>query len=75
MYLWTVLNLIGYVPVINRSQRDIDMGKSISQSLKEELSFFENHSAYKVKSQYCGIPYLSRKLAMVGTKKYVLHAE
>ncbi|KAF9979210.1 vacuolar protein sorting-associated protein 1 [Actinomortierella ambigua] len=53
----------GYVPVINRSQRDIDMGKPISQSLKEELSFFKSHPAYKAKSQYCGIPYLSWKLA------------
>ncbi|KAF9319667.1 vacuolar protein sorting-associated protein 1 [Linnemannia elongata] len=56
---------LGYVPVVNRSQRDIDMGKSISQSLKEELSFFENHSAYKIKSQYCGISFLSWKLALI----------
>lgn len=57
---------LGYVPVVNRGQRDIDTKKSITRSLEGERSFFENHSAYKSKAQYCGTPYLSRKLNMVG---------
>jgi dynamin 1-like protein len=66
-----MLNLIGYVPVINRGQRDINMEKSISQSLKKELSFFESHTAYRRMSKRCGIPYLSKTLAMVGVKKCI----
>ncbi|KAF9168843.1 vacuolar protein sorting-associated protein 1, partial [Mortierella sp. AD010] len=56
---------LGYVPVVNRGQRDIDTKKSISRSLDSERSFFENHQAYKSKAQYCGTPYLARKLNMI----------
>ncbi|KAF9921549.1 vacuolar protein sorting-associated protein 1 [Linnemannia zychae] len=56
---------LGYVPVVNRGQRDIDTKKSITRSLESERSFFENHPAYKGKAQYCGTPYLSRKLNMI----------
>jgi dynamin 1-like protein len=33
--------------------------------LEGERAFFENHAAYKSKAQYCGTPYLARKLNMV----------
>ncbi|KAF9583398.1 vacuolar protein sorting-associated protein 1, partial [Lunasporangiospora selenospora] len=56
---------LGYVPVVNRGQRDIENKKSITRSLEGERSFFENHSAYKSKAQYCGTPYLARKLNMI----------
>ncbi|KAF9136135.1 vacuolar protein sorting-associated protein 1 [Linnemannia schmuckeri] len=56
---------LGYVPVVNRGQRDIDTKKSITRSLEGERSFFEGHAAYKSKAQYCGTPYLSRKLNMI----------
>ncbi|KAI1295246.1 vacuolar protein sorting-associated protein 1 [Mortierella claussenii] len=56
---------LGYVSVVNRGQRDIDTKKSISRSLDAERSFFENHTAYKSKAQYCGTPYLARKLNMI----------
>ncbi|KAG0280802.1 vacuolar protein sorting-associated protein 1 [Linnemannia exigua] len=56
---------LGYVPVVNRGQRDIDTKKSIGKSLEGERSFFENHAAYKSKAQYCGTPYLARKLNMI----------
>ncbi|KAG9072071.1 vacuolar protein sorting-associated protein 1 [Linnemannia hyalina] len=56
---------LGYVPVVNRGQRDIDTKKSITRSLEGERSYFENHSAYKSKAQYCGTPYLSRRLNMI----------
>ncbi|KAI8606458.1 Dynamin central region-domain-containing protein [Dissophora ornata] len=56
---------LGYVPVVNRGQRDIDTKKSIARSLEGERSFFENHAAYKSKVQYCGTPYLARKLNMI----------
>jgi replication fork clamp-binding protein CrfC len=56
---------LGYVPVVNRGQRDIDNKKAISAALEHEKAFFENHRAYRNKHAYCGTPYLARKLNMV----------
>ncbi|EMR72553.1 vacuolar protein sorting-associated protein 1 [Eutypa lata] len=56
---------LGYVPVVNRGQRDIDNKKPISMSLEAERNFFENHKAYRNKSSYCGTPYLARKLNLI----------
>jgi dynamin 1-like protein len=56
---------LGYVPVVNRGQRDIDSSKLISEALEHERDFFENHPSYKGKAQYCGTPFLARKLNMV----------
>ena len=56
---------LGYVPVVNRGQRDIESKKAISYALEAERQFFENHKAYRNKSSYCGTPYLARKLNMV----------
>ncbi|KXS20991.1 hypothetical protein M427DRAFT_119507 [Gonapodya prolifera JEL478] len=56
---------LGYVPVVNRGQRDIDTKKNIQRALDDERSFFENHPAYKSKAQYCGTPFLARKLNMI----------
>ena len=58
---------LGYVPVVNRGQRDIDQSKSIAAALDHERNFFESHPSYKGKSQYCGTPFLARKLNMVST--------
>ena len=56
---------LGYVPVVNRGQRDIDARKAISYALEAEKQFFENHKAYRNKSSYCGTPYLARKLNLI----------
>ncbi|KAG1839519.1 Dynamin central region-domain-containing protein [Suillus subluteus] len=56
---------LGYVPVVNRGQRDIDTSKSISAALDAERSFFELHPSYKGKAQYCGTPFLARKLNLI----------
>ncbi|KAJ9093603.1 hypothetical protein QFC19_008270 [Naganishia cerealis] len=56
---------LGYVPVVNRGQRDIDQSKTISSALENERNFFENHSSYASKAQYCGTPYLARKLNVI----------
>lgn len=52
----------GYVPVINRGQKDITSNKSIKSALQFEKDFFENHPSYRAKSQYCGTPYLAKRL-------------
>lgn len=56
---------MGYVPVVNRGQRDIDNKKPIQVALEGERAFFENHKAYRNKSSYCGTPYLARKLNLI----------
>jgi len=56
---------LGYVPVVNRGQRDIDNKKAIHAALEAEKNFFENHKAYRNKSSYCGTPYLARKLNLI----------
>lgn len=52
----------GYIPVINRGQKDIEKRKTIRAALDDEREYFENHSSYSSKSQYCGTPYLAKKL-------------
>jgi replication fork clamp-binding protein CrfC len=56
---------LGYVPVVNRGQRDIDNKKAITAALENEKNFFENHRAYRNKSSFCGTPYLARKLNLI----------
>lgn len=58
-----IINLkLGFVPVINRSQNDIENKKDIKQALEDEKSFFQNHPSYKKNSSYCGTAYLVSKL-------------
>ncbi|ODV81600.1 uncharacterized protein CANTADRAFT_19227 [Suhomyces tanzawaensis NRRL Y-17324] len=52
----------GYVPVINRGQKDIETKKTIRDALEDEKAFFEDHPSYKAKAHYCGTPYLAKKL-------------
>ncbi|CAG8440003.1 6869_t:CDS:10 [Diversispora eburnea] len=56
---------LGYVPVVNRGQKDIENRKAINVALENERQFFENHPSYKSKAQYCGTPFLARKLNMI----------
>lgn len=52
----------GYIPVINRGQKDIEAHKTIRAALEDEKKFFENHPSYSSKAHYCGTPYLAKKL-------------
>lgn len=52
----------GYIPVINRGQKDIEQNKTIRAALQDEKKYFETHSSYSTKAQYCGTPYLAKKL-------------
>ncbi|KAI0648311.1 Dynamin central region-domain-containing protein [Trametes meyenii] len=56
---------LGYVPVVNRGQRDIETNKPISSALEYERKFFETHQSYANKAQYCGTPFLARKLNVI----------
>lgn len=52
----------GYIPVINRGQKDIEVKKTIRAALEDERRYFENHPSYSSKAHYCGTPYLAKKL-------------
>nr|GAT53686.1 predicted protein [Mycena chlorophos] len=53
---------LGYVPVVNRGQRDIDTNRPIATALQKEREFFDSHPSYRTKSAYCGTPFLASKL-------------
>ncbi|KAK8860414.1 Dynamin- GTPase protein [Tritrichomonas musculus] len=53
---------LGYIGVVNRSQRDIDQNKSMQDSLKKEAEFFQNNPVYKPYADRCGIKILSTTL-------------
>lgn len=61
---------LGYVPVVNRSQRDIETNQPIREALRLEREFFESHPAYSDKAQFCGTPYLAQKLSKVYPSKF-----
>ncbi|EKX42826.1 hypothetical protein GUITHDRAFT_111196 [Guillardia theta CCMP2712] len=56
---------LGYIPVVNRSQKDINDKKPMQESLKAEQLFFENHPVYRNSKFEKGIPMLSKRLSSV----------
>ncbi|KAH8919280.1 hypothetical protein BT69DRAFT_1266849 [Atractiella rhizophila] len=56
---------LGFIPVVNRGQRDIDGKKLIRDALENERRFFDEHPSYRAKSAFCGTPYLAKRLNMV----------
>lgn len=53
---------LGFIGIVNRSQYDISINKSLKDSLFSEEQFFKNHSAYKIIANKCGTKYLSIQL-------------
>lgn len=53
---------LGFCPVVNRSQADINGNKSIGAALEAETRFFESHPAYRSNAAFCGTPFLARRL-------------
>ncbi len=52
----------GYIGVINRSQKDIDSRKNISEALLSERKFFSNHPDYRDIANRLGTTYLQNYL-------------
>lgn len=53
---------LGFVPVVNRSQLEIERNKTIQDALKDEDAFFSSHESYRKNKTYCGTAYLISKL-------------
>ncbi|CAI9781802.1 unnamed protein product [Fraxinus pennsylvanica] len=56
---------LGYVGVVNRSQEDIQMNRSIKDALIAEEKFFHSHPAYRDLADRCGVPQLAKKLNQI----------
>ncbi|KAL0208458.1 hypothetical protein P9112_011045 [Eukaryota sp. TZLM1-RC] len=53
---------LGFVGVVNRSQADISTDKNISEALKDEAKFFQNHPKYRTIANKLGTPFLAKAL-------------
>jgi dynamin 1-like protein len=53
---------LGFIGVVNRSQQDIQSGKSLSEALKSEAEFFRHHPAYRNMANRCGTQFLAKTL-------------
>ncbi|XP_076897259.1 dynamin-related protein 3B-like [Bidens hawaiensis] len=56
---------LGYVGVVNRSQEDIMLNRSIKDALVAEEKFFRSHPVYNDLADRCGVPQLAKKLNQI----------
>lgn len=56
---------VGYIGVVNRSQKDIDGRKDISAAIAAERKFFLSHPSYRHLADRMGTPYLQKALNQV----------
>lgn len=53
---------LGFIGVVNRSQQDIQSGKSLAEALRGESDFFRHHPAYRNMANRCGTHFLAKTL-------------
>ncbi|KAI5180543.1 vacuolar protein sorting-associated protein 1 [Nematocida sp. AWRm80] len=53
---------LGYIPVVCRGEEAIKSNQTIEESLRKEKIFFSTHKKYSDNQEYCGVPYLKRRL-------------
>ncbi|KAL6211439.1 hypothetical protein ACLB2K_016665 [Fragaria x ananassa] len=56
---------LGYIGVVNRSQEDIMLNRSIKDALVAEEKFFRSRPVYNGLADRCGIPQLAKKLNQI----------
>ncbi|KAI0315046.1 dynamin protein dnm1 [Amylostereum chailletii] len=56
---------LGFIGVVNRSQQDINVEKSMQDALESETDFFKNHPAYRNIAHKNGTRYLAKTLNQV----------
>ncbi|XP_019418792.1 PREDICTED: dynamin-related protein 3A-like isoform X1 [Lupinus angustifolius] len=56
---------LGYVGVVNRSQEDIQMNRSIKDALIAEEKFFRSRPVYNSLADSCGVPQLAKRLNQI----------
>jgi dynamin 1-like protein len=58
---------LGFIGVVNRSQRDIDVEKSMDDARESEAEFFRTHPSYRNIAHKNGTKYLAKTLNSVST--------
>lgn len=58
---------LGFIGVVNRSQQDINLSKSMGDARETETEFFKNHPAYRNIAHKNGTQYLAKTLNQVCT--------
>ncbi|OAL07147.1 hypothetical protein IQ06DRAFT_312168 [Phaeosphaeriaceae sp. SRC1lsM3a] len=53
---------LGFIGIVNRSQADIQTGKSLHDALSAERDFFRHHPAYRNMANRCGTQFLAKSL-------------
>ncbi|CCD23887.1 dynamin-related GTPase DNM1 NDAI_0C02270 [Naumovozyma dairenensis CBS 421] len=53
---------LGFVGIVNRSQQDIQLNKSVKEALDNEEQYFRRHPIYRTISNRCGTRYLAKLL-------------
>ncbi|KAF8057988.1 Dynamin central domain-containing protein, partial [Lyophyllum atratum] len=53
---------LGYIGIVNRTQKDINSEKSMTDALDSETEFFRNHPAYRNIAHKNGREYLAKSL-------------
>ncbi|CDH14744.1 probable DNM1-Dynamin-related protein [Zygosaccharomyces bailii ISA1307] len=56
---------LGFVGVVNRSQQDIQLNKSVEEALDNEQEYFNRHPVYRTISGRCGTRYLAKLLNQI----------
>lgn len=56
---------VGYIGVVNRSQKDIEGRKDIKAALSAERRFFLSHPSYRHMADRLGTPHLQKVLNQV----------
>lgn len=64
---------LGFIGIVNRSQKDIDEHKKMTDAIKDEQAFFRNHPVYRSIAYKSGSSHLARTLNSV-IKIYLLFA-
>lgn len=62
---WYLTPPVGYIGVVNRSQKDIDGKKDITAAMGAERKFFLSHPSYRHLAERMGTPYLQKALNQV----------
>lgn len=61
---------LGFIGVVNRSQRDIDADKSMPDALESEAEFFKSHPQYRNIAVKNGTKHLAKTLNQVRALPY-----
>ncbi|XWS63076.1 hypothetical protein CRYUN_Cryun06bG0065600 [Craigia yunnanensis] len=56
---------LGYIGVVNRSQEDILLNRSIKDALMAEEKFFRSRPVYNGLADCCGVPQLAKKMNQI----------